>query len=82
MLKALKRWRQYLGLSPLSSPAGNSPLLPKINVNGPITNTSYICKIVQICFDKAMDELNQDGLKEEAESLLGLQCKNHQKCRI
>lgn len=70
MLKALKRWRGYLGLSQLPSPADNSPLLPKIKGNGPITNTSYIRKIVQICFDKTMDELNKDGFKEEAESLL------------
>ena len=46
MLTALKRWRKYLGLSPLPSPADNSPLLPKIKGKGPITvsvraTTSY-----------------------------------------
>ena len=30
MLKALKRWRQYLGLPSLPSPADSSPLLPKM----------------------------------------------------
>jgi len=70
MLKALKRWRRHLGLSILPSPADNSPLLPRTKGNGPITNTSYIRKIVQNCFDKAMDELSKDGFSEEAESLI------------
>lgn len=70
MLKALKRWRQSLGLPLLPSPADNSPLLPKLKGHGPITNTSHIRKIVQNCFDQAMVHLNQDGFKEEAESLL------------
>jgi site-specific recombinase XerD len=70
MLKALKRWRLHLGLSSLPSPADNSPLLPRTKGDGPITNTSYIRKIVQNCFDKAMSELNKDGFTEEAESLI------------
>lgn len=70
MLKALKRWREYLGLSLLPSPADSSPLLPRTKGKGPITNTSYIRKIVQHCFDKAMDALNNDGFSEEAESLI------------
>lgn len=70
MLTALKRWRQHLGLSTLPSLADHSPLLPKIKGKGPITNTSYIRKIVQNCFDKAMNDLNKDGFIEEAESLI------------
>ncbi len=70
MLFALKRWRKYLGLSLLPSPADNSPLLPKIKGKGPITNTTYIRKIVQHCFDMAMKELHKDGLSEEAESMI------------
>ena len=70
MLKALKQWRKYLGLSSFPSPADNSSLLPKTKGNGPISNTSYIRKIVQNCFDKAMEELKKDGFSEEAESLV------------
>lgn len=35
-----------------------------------MTDLDRLCSWSQICFDKAMDELNQDGFKEEAESLL------------
>jgi site-specific recombinase XerD len=69
MLKALKRWRQYLGLSSLPSPADSSPLLPKIKGKGPIKDTNYIREIVQTCFNKAIEQLNKDGFSEEAESL-------------
>ena len=53
MLKALKRWRKYLGLSALPSPADTSALLPRIKGKGPITSTTYIREIVQYCFDKS-----------------------------
>ncbi|HQS85026.1 MAG TPA: site-specific integrase, partial [Alphaproteobacteria bacterium] len=69
MLLALKRWREYLGLSPLPSPADKSPLLPKIKGSGPITDTTYIRTIVQKCFDNAIEELKKNNLPEEAESL-------------
>lgn len=69
-LAALKRWRKYLGLSPLPSPADNSPIFPKIKGKGPISNTGYIRKIVQYCFDRTIEKLNGDGYTEEAESLM------------
>jgi site-specific recombinase XerD len=68
-LSALKRWRKHLHLSPLPSPADNSPLFPKNKGKGSISNTSYIRKIVQHCFDKAIDALKKDNLTEEAETL-------------
>ena len=37
MLKALRRYRQSLGLTPLPSPADNAPLFPKYKGKGPIT---------------------------------------------
>lgn len=70
MLAALKDWRQHLGLSSLPSPADNSPLLPKTKGKGAITNTTYIRRIVQYCFDKAIDALCKDKQSEEAESLV------------
>lgn len=69
MLSALKQWRKHLRLSLLPSPADNSPLLPKIKGTEPITNTTYIRKIVQRCFNNAMEKLAKDGLTEEVETL-------------
>ena len=69
MLEALKRWRKHLNQSQLPSPADNHPLLPKIKGKGPIANTNHIRKIVQYCFDKAIDNLYQDKQTEEAETL-------------
>lgn len=69
MLNALKRWRKHLNLSLLPSPADTSPLLPKTKGNGSIKSTNYIRKIVQYCFDQAIDQLNQDGFSEESETL-------------
>jgi hypothetical protein len=70
MLDALKRWRRYLNLSPLPSSADDSALLPKIKGNGPISSTTYIRKLVQTCFDQAIDRLKKEGFDEEAASLI------------
>lgn len=70
MLEILKRWRRYLGLSALPSPADTSFLLPKIKGQGAITSTTYIRKIVQDCFDQAIHNLRNDALIEESESLV------------
>ncbi|MCH9690289.1 MAG: site-specific integrase [Gammaproteobacteria bacterium] len=69
MLNALKRWRKHLDLSPLPSPADYSPLLPKQKGRGPITSTNHIRNIVQLAFDRAIEQLHQDNLGEEAETL-------------
>lgn len=69
MLRALKQWRKHLNLSSLPSPADHSPLLPRTKGSGPIRSTNYIRKIVQHCFDKAIEQLHKDGLGEEAETL-------------
>lgn len=70
MLKALKRWRKHLGLSALPSLADSSPLLPKTKGTGSIKSANYIRKIVQYCFDQAIEKLNKDGLADEAETLI------------
>lgn len=69
MLNALKRYRKYIGLSALPSPADTTPLLSKIKGKGPITSTTYIREIVQTCFDQAISKLHEDGHIEESESL-------------
>lgn len=68
-LQALKRWRKYLKLSPLPSPADDSPLLPKTKGHGPISSTNYVRRIVQACFDEAIQKMRQDGFSDEAETL-------------
>ena len=69
MLEALKRWRKHLELSPLPSPADTIPLIPKNIGKGAVTSTSLIRKVVQNCFDHAINKLKQDGFTEEATSL-------------
>lgn len=69
MLKSLTRWRLFLGLSPLPSPADNSPLIPKIRGSGPMSDTAPIRRLVQICFDLASDNLREKGHIEEADNL-------------
>ncbi|OGT09008.1 MAG: integrase [Gammaproteobacteria bacterium GWE2_37_16] len=69
MLEALKRYRKFLGLSQLPSPADNSPLLPKEKGKGAISSTTYVREIVQSCFDSAIEKLKKDGQEEEAETL-------------
>lgn len=68
MLASLKRWRKHLSLSALPSPADHSPLIPKIKGSGPIKSTNSIRKIVQYCFDVAIEQLARDGFSEEAET--------------
>lgn len=69
MLSALKKYRTSLKMSPLPSPSDTSPLLPKTKGKGAITNTSYIRKIVQSCFDKTIFRLLDDGFSEDADVL-------------
>jgi site-specific recombinase XerD len=70
MLEALKKWREYLSLTPLPSLSDNTPLLPKTKGKGAITSTTYLRKIVQYCFDKTIEQLKKDNLNGEADSLL------------
>jgi site-specific recombinase XerD len=70
MLAALKKYRKAMKLTPLPSPTDKSHLLPKIRGTGAISNTTYIRKIVQRCFDQAMIRLNTDGFKEDADALI------------
>ncbi|MDQ8039411.1 MAG: site-specific integrase [Rickettsiella sp.] len=66
MLKALKRYRQSLGLSVLPSRGENTPLICKSMGRGPISSTRQIRSIVQNCFDAAFERMVNDGLQEEA----------------
>jgi len=70
MLKALQDYRKAMGFTPLPSRSDNSPLIPKTRGKGPITSTNYLRKIVQVCFDKAIERLREDKFHDEADALL------------
>lgn len=69
MLESLIRWRSFLGLTHLPSSADNSPLIPKIRGNGPMSDTAPIRRIIQQCFDLAEEQLRIKGHAEEADNL-------------
>lgn len=69
MLNALKRYRTYLGLTPLPAAGESLPLLTKQNSNAAITSTRQIRNIVQFCFDASGQRLRDDGFTEEAQQL-------------
>ena len=70
MLESLKRYRTSLGLTSLPTPGENTPLVPKTFGKGAIAGTRHIRRIVQVCFDRAMERLKTDGLNDEAEMLV------------
>ena len=69
MLKALKRYRKSIGLSPLPSPDENIPLVQKVKGSGSMTSTRHIRRIVQHCFDQSFERMKKDGLAEDAQEL-------------
>lgn len=69
MLNSLVRWRLFLGLPPLPNPADNSPLIPKLRGNGPMSDTAPIRRLIQTCFDEAVLELRRQHQTEEADHL-------------
>jgi len=70
MLAALKRWRKFLGLTALPSPADDSPLLPVHRGQGPMSSTTHIRSIVQGCFDHTIQRLAAQEQPEEAEAMM------------
>lgn len=69
MLDSLIRWRLFLGLTPLPSPADNSPLIPRLRGHGPMSDTAPLRRLVQLCFDKATEQLRLEQQVEEADNL-------------
>lgn len=70
MLAALRRWRRFQGLSALPTPADNAPLFPAHRGNGPLTDTTHVRHIIQTCFDRAIENLAERGLKDEADAMM------------
>ena len=69
MLIALKRYRVFLGLSPLPTIGENTPLVQKNLGKGPITSTRQIRVLIQDCFDQTYIKMTNDGLEQEAQEL-------------
>ena len=69
MLNALKRYRQYLGLSPLPTPDEQVPLIAKSKGKGSISSTRHIRRIVQLCFNNSYQRMKKDGLEDDAADL-------------
>jgi len=69
MLESLQRWRTFLGLTPLPSPADNSPLIPKLRGSGPMSDTAPLRRLIQLCFDHAALQLRRDNNPTEADGL-------------
>lgn len=69
MLKALKRYRKYLGLPQLPLLGEQIPLISKSIGKGSIISTRHIRRIVQQCFDAAFTRMIDDGLKADAMEL-------------
>ena len=69
MLIALRRFRSFLGQTPLPLPGEATPLVPKVRGRGGITSTRQIRFIVQECFDLAVERLRAQGEPEEADAL-------------
>jgi len=69
LLKALKRYRKTLDLPALPSPQEETPLLLKQKGKGAITSSKTIRNMVQLCFNRAIERMNEEGFSEEAETL-------------
>lgn len=69
MLNALKRYRIFLKLSALPSPGETTPLIVNLSGTSAISGTRHIRKIVQACFDLAIQRLKEDGFFEDADVL-------------
>jgi site-specific recombinase XerD len=69
MVKSLKRYRMFLGLSPLPLINDATPILSKSIGKGPITSTRIVRSIVQNCFDIAHNKMKEDGLEDDAQEL-------------
>ena len=66
MLKALRRYRQHLGLPSLPAPDDRQPIVAKLKGAGPVTSTRQIRAIVQHCFDRAFERMQTEGLADDA----------------
>ncbi len=70
MLDALKRYRNFLGLSPFPSLGESTPLVHKTRGRGGISSTRQIRNIVKNCFDQSIMRMKQKGHDDQDVELL------------
>ena len=70
MLKALKRYRKFLGLPPLPYLGEDTPLILKAKNTKAMKSIRNIRALVQELFDEAVIRLQKDNQQEEAEQLM------------
>lgn len=70
MLAALRRYRQFLGLSSLPSLGETTPLLLNIKTGHALKNTRSLRREIQLGFNAAIDRLQKDGFSDDAELLM------------
>lgn len=70
MLKALRRYRQFLGLSSLPAPGEITPLLSNTRSGGSLRGVRFLRSEVQFCFDQTIERLKKDGFQDDAEQLM------------
>ena len=70
ILEAFKRYRRYLGLPELPTVNDQMPLIGKLkNPHEPITDTRWIRRLVQQCFDAAADTFTDPKDKQDFHQL-------------
>ena len=69
MLSALKHYREKIGLTPLPSSNEKTPLLSKEKGKGAMTDSRHIRRLIQSCFDKAVNKLREDKFTSDADAL-------------
>ncbi len=69
MLSALKHYREKIGLTPLPSKNEKTPLLSKEKGKGAMTDSRHIRRLIQYCFDKAVNKLREDKFLSDADAL-------------
>lgn len=69
MLLALKRYREYLNLSPLPSPNEKTYLLSKEKGKGEMTDSRHIRRLIQYCFDKTVNKLREGKFFADADAM-------------
>lgn len=69
MLDVLKHYRESMQLPSLPTIDDKTPLLPKEIGKGAITSSRHIRRLVQDCFDNAVNKLRQSSLSADANAL-------------
>lgn len=69
MLSALKRYREKLNLTPLPSPNEKTYLLPKGKGKGEMTDSRHIRRLIQYCFDTAINKLREERFSADADAM-------------